>query len=231
MVKKGYTEIVCIIDKSTSMAHTMDEVRSGFEEFIKEQKEQPGNARLTVTTFNHNYDILLDGAPLSEVPNGFLTEKNYNASGCTALLDAVGRTIDSVGERLSDMDESERPEKVIFLIMTDGQENSSQEYVSAVRIAEMVKHQTEKYNWEFMFIGANIDAFAQAHNFGIKIDNAALYNQGRQGGTVDTFKRLTKSVSNYRSCGATRGIDSEDSSGTVTASADKHKLIKGDKSS
>lgn len=150
MSKPGSVEIVAVIDKSGSMSGTEKDVCGGFNGLLKDQRKLPGEVRLTLTLFDTEYNIVHDGVPLSDVPD--LTEATYCPSGMTALHDAVGRTIDAVGKRLAAMPEDERPEKVIFAILTDGLENSSREYTSE-QVAYRLKRQREYYSWEFIFLG------------------------------------------------------------------------------
>ena len=128
--------------------------------------------------FDHEYEVLHDHVALGEVAP--LTDKEYFARGSTALLDAVGRTIDSVGARLAAAPEEERPEHVVFVITTDGRENSSREY-TAQRVREMVEHQQQKYSWQFVFLGANMDAVSEARNLGISAKYAANFTPSHSG--------------------------------------------------
>lgn len=166
MTNANLTEIVCIIDRSSSMYSSTAETIDGFNDFVMEQRSIPGHAKMTVTLFNEKYEILYDGVVLDELPKRPLTKENYVTSGCTALLDAVGRTIDAVGNRLALMDEKHRPGKVIFLIMTDGYENASCDYDKRM-ISKMIERQKKKYDWKFVFMGANIDVFSGAKELNI----------------------------------------------------------------
>jgi len=166
-----YTEIVCVIDKSGSMGAVTKDSISGFNEFLKQQKKLPGNAKFTLVLFDTNYKVVCDGVNIEDAES--LTEKTYQPSGLTALLDAVGKTIDSVGERLSSS--SDKPDKVIVAILTDGEENASTEY-KLETIKSKIEHQQNNYAWEFIYLGANQDSFLEAGKLGIKRSNTFNYN-------------------------------------------------------
>lgn len=159
------TEIVLVVDRSGSMEAIKEDARGAVNQFLEEQKAVDGDARVTLVTFNTEYTSVVEGRDIDDVEP--LAPEDYRPGGMTALLDAVGRTIDAVGERLAETPEDERPAKVAFAVMTDGLENSSKEYVEDGRVKEMIEHQSEKYGWEFFFLGANVDAFAEAQKLGI----------------------------------------------------------------
>jgi len=157
-MKKDLTEIAIILDESGSMSSCKSDMIGGFNEFIETQKKVKGDINVTFVKFSDYYKMINDATPINHVAK--LTNENYTPSNSTALLDAVGKTINSIGDRLSKTNESERPEKVMIVIMTDGEENSSKEFTSKM-ITDMVTHQREKYKWEFIFIGADIAAWGQ----------------------------------------------------------------------
>jgi hypothetical protein len=171
MPKKNLVEIICVIDRSGSMEAIKSDAIGGFNTFLDAQKKLPGEAKMTVVLFNHGYKFIQKGTDIQDVPP--FDQKTYVPEGTTALLDAVGRTIDDTGKRLADTPEGERPEKVIFAILTDGLENASKDYTRE-KIHEMIKHQRENYAWEFIFLAANQDAFAEAEK--ICIDRSMAYN-------------------------------------------------------
>lgn len=177
-MKKGKVEIVAILDKSGSMRGLEEDTIGGFNSFIKAQKNVDGECNVSLYLFDHEYDEIYSGLSLDEVPE--LTNEVYFPRGATALLDAVGKTINSVGNRLSNTPEEERPEQVIFIITTDGIENSSLEFDKS-KILDMVNHQTEKYNWEFIFMGANIDAFGEGGSMGFAANNTVSYSADSRG--------------------------------------------------
>jgi len=197
---KNATKIVMILDKSGSMSSVRSDTIGGFNTFIEEQKKVAGECNVTLVTFNHAYSDVFINKPLKDVE--LLNESTYATGGNTALLDAVGATIDKVGKELADMAEADRPEKVVFVIMTDGEENSSKEYnYSSIR--EKIKHQTEKYGWMFTFLGANIDAISVGANIGISKSFSANYTSN-SAGTTAAYGTMSKKLCSVR-CSATLG--------------------------
>jgi uncharacterized protein YegL len=199
MTDINLTEIVAIIDRSGSMVDLVSETIGGYNSFLKEQKKAPGKANITLVQFDDKYQIDYDGVDINDAKE--LDEKTYVPRGMTALLDAVGKTIITVGERLSKAKEEERPGQVIFLIITDGLENSSREFV-AEKVSEMIKHQTDKYNWTFTFLGGGDAAFNQAKGMGVNVNNSYNY------ATVNTshvYKAASAGVSRRRDA-ASKGI-------------------------
>ena len=188
------SEIICIIDRSGSMAAIAKDAIGGFNTFLEEQKKVPGEATLTLVQFDTEYEVLHENTPLQDVPG--LNENTFLPRGMTALLDAVGKTIDNIGKRLANMPEKNRPQKVIVAILTDGQENSSREY-KLEKIKEMITHQTEKYQWEFIFLGANQDAFEEAAKIGISLQNAVNY-AATPIGVRNAYSDLSNRVSRSR---------------------------------
>lgn len=196
-MNNNLTEIVFILDRSGSMAGLEADTIGGYNAFIEKQKREPGEAQLTTILFDTDYDVIHDAVPLDEVEP--LTSEHYFARGCTALMDAIGRTINAVGARLAATPEDERPGHVVFVITTDGYENSSREFTRD-QIKGMVEHQTNVYNWQFLFLGADIDASQEASSIGISLSAShahgsagyhAMYcavdtavNSVRSGGTV-----------------------------------------------
>lgn len=194
MTKENFTSINVIIDQSGSMHNLAADTVGGFNNFLTDQKALPSEAVLTLCTFNTDYRLVHDFVKLSEVPN--LTSKVYSPNGGTALLDAMGATMTEVGKKLAALDESERPSKVIFLVITDGQENSSHKYTKT-QIADMVKHQSDTYSWEFVFMGANIDSFAEASSLGVSTQNTMNYAP-TAAGTRGLYKTVSENMSSYR---------------------------------
>ena len=179
-MRENLTEMVFVLDRSGSMSGLAADTIGGFNELIEKQKKIEGDAYVTVTTvlFDHEYEVLHDHVALEEVAP--LTDKEYFARGSTALLDAVGRTIDAVGARLAATAEEERPAHVVFVITTDGMENSSREY-TAKRVRGMIEHQQQKYSWQFVFLGANMDAVSEARKLGISAKYAADFTPSHSG--------------------------------------------------
>jgi len=193
-MKKGLSEIICIIDSSGSMDLIKNDAIGGFNSFLEEQKKLPGEATLTLIQFNTDYNVIHENKPLSDVNP--ISDKDYIPMGSTALLDAVGKTVDSTGRRLANTPEENRPEKVIVAILTDGQENASRSY-DLSKISDMISHQKEKYSWEFIFLGANQDAFAEAAKIGIDSKdtiNFAATNDGIR----TAYSNMSDSVRAYR---------------------------------
>lgn len=200
MTKENFTSINVIIDASGSMSHLTHDTIGNFNTFLKEQKEFPGEAVFTLCTFNTDYHLTHDFVKIAGVPN--LDSKAYVPQGGTALLDAMGTTIDSVGRKLAALPEAERPSKVIFLIITDGHENSSKRFDSA-QIKAMVEHQKDVYSWEFVFMGANIDAIAAGTNLGISMHNTLNYSADSVG-TRQLYKSISENMSSYRGSNSSR---------------------------
>ena len=163
-MKDNLTEIVFILDQSGSMDSLRDDTIGGYNSYIEDQKKEDGEAYLTTILFDHRYELLHDHVNIQDVAP--ITTKEYRPGGTTALMDAVGRTINSVGQRLANTPEEERPAHVIFVITTDGYENASREFTRE-QVKRMIKHQQEKYSWQFIFIGAGIDAYAEAESIGL----------------------------------------------------------------
>jgi len=201
-MKENLTEMVFILDRSGSMSNLTKDTIGGFNTMIENQKKEDGEAVLTTVLFDDMYELLHDGVNIQDVKE--LTNKEYYARGMTALLDAIGKTINTVGERLNKTKEEDRPSKIIFVITTDGQENSSKEFTQK-QIKEMIEHQTNTYNWQFMFLGANIDTVSTAQSFGISGQFASNYTANSRG-TDALYTTLSKSVSSYRSVGV---VDSD----------------------
>ena len=160
-MRNDLTDVTVVLDRSGSMQSCRDDAEGGLNTFIEEQKKQPGETLFTLVQFDTEYEFVHKGKPIRDVGPCELVPR-----GMTALLDAVGRAIAETGERLAAMPEPDRPGLVVFVIVTDGQENSSKEYTKP-QIKEMIERQQNDYKWQFTFLGANQDAFAEAHGIGI----------------------------------------------------------------
>lgn len=193
-MKENFTAINVIIDASGSMQSLSKDTIGSFNQFLAEQKIVPGDAVFTLCSFNTDYKLIHDFVKLAGVPN--LDAKAYSPGGGTALLDAMGTTINSVGQKLAAMKETERPSKVIFLIITDGEENSSRTF-SLEQIKSMVQHQSDTYSWQFVFMGANIDAFATGGGMGIARGSTLSYN-ATSVGTKSLYRTVSDGLSDYR---------------------------------
>ena len=195
-MKKGLTELVFILDRSGSMSGLESDTIGGFNSMIARQRETEGEANVTTVLFDDRYEVIHSRFPLEAVRP--MTGEDYYVRGCTALLDAIGRTISDMGNIQKRLPEEMRAEKVIFVITTDGLENASRKY-KIKDIKKMIKRQTQKYDWEFIFLGANIDAIEVAGNMGIKADRAANYHCDEVG-TALNYAVLEETVSRVRSC-------------------------------
>lgn len=171
------TEIIFLLDRSGSMAGLEEDTIGGFNAFIDKQNKLPGITKLTTVLFDHKYELLWDGIDATEA---ILTEKHYFVRGTTALLDAIGKTIVNVQNRLRKTVKDDLPSRIIFVITTDGMENSSREFTRE-KVKELINHQTEHHNWEFIFMGANIDAIQEARYIGICQENAYNFEASKMG--------------------------------------------------
>jgi len=194
-MREDLTAILMILDRSGSMTPLTDDTVGGFNNFIEQQKTEPGEAVVTLVLFNQEYEPVYQARPIRQVEP--LTRRQYNAGGNTALLDAIGRGVHDLGRTLAAIDDKDRPGKVIVVIMTDGEENASREY-SRERIRKIVEEQTNKYSWSFLFLGANIDAFAEARKLGVAAANAANWVADAQG-VQHSLGLISASVALFRS--------------------------------
>ena len=195
-MRKGLTEIVLILDRSGSMSGLEADTIGGYNSLIEKQKKEDGEAYISTVLFDDECEVLHDRVSLDKVNK--MTEEEYYVRGCTALLDAIGGAIHHIGNVHKYAREEDKPEKTLFIITTDGQENSSKRY-SYEKVKHMVERQKEKFGWEFLFLGANIDAVAEAGRFGIKADRAVNYHCDREGTAVN-YQVLSKAVSSVRRC-------------------------------
>lgn len=196
-MKKNLTELVFILDRSGSMQGLEADTIGGFNSMIARQKVMPGEAYVSTVLFNEARKVIHDRMPVGKVAP--MTEKDYQPQGCTALLDAIGQAIHHIGNVHKYAREEDRPEKTVFVITTDGLENASREY-SAAEIKKKIERQREKYGWEFIFLGANIDAVETAAHYGIEKKNAANYCHDAKG-TALGYAALSDAIASVRSCG------------------------------
>ena len=197
-MKQNLTEIVFILDRSGSMAGLEKDTIGGFNAMIEKQKKEPGETLISTVLFDNTTQVIHDRVPLERMKP--LTEKEYFVRGCTALLDAVGGAIHHIGNVHKYTREEDRPERTLFVITTDGMENASRFY-SYDRVKAMIQRQQEKYGWEFLFLGANIDAAEEAGQFGIRPECAADYHADSQGTEV-IYASVCEAVHQVRSCTA-----------------------------
>lgn len=200
-MKKGLTELVFIIDRSGSMCGLESDTIGGYNAMLNKQKGEPGEAIITTVLFDDRYEILHDRINLIGIKP--LTNKEYYTRGTTALLDAIGKTINKIVNVQRNTKEDEQAENIVFVITTDGMENASREY-SYEKVRKLIEHQKSRYGWEFIFLGANIDAEDTAERFGIGRDRAANYNADKEG-TLLNYEVISETVSYLRSNRAISG--------------------------
>ena len=197
-MKKNLTEIVFILDRSGSMAGLEADTIGGFNAMIEKQRKEPGEAIVSTVLFDNECEVTHDRVPLDRVPA--LTEREYFVRGCTALLDAVGGAIHHIGNVHKSAREEDRPEKTLFVITTDGMENASRRFTYD-RLKMMIERQKERYGWEFLFLGANMDAAREAARFGIGADRAANYHADSEGTNV-IYETVSEAITQVRCCAA-----------------------------
>ena len=190
------TELVFILDRSGSMGGLESDTIGGFNSMIEKQKREPGECLVSTVLFDNVSQVIHDRVPLEQVPK--LTDKEYFVRGCTALLDAVGGAIHHIGNIHKYARPEDRPEKTMFVITTDGLENASRRY-GYDKVKAMIERQTERFGWEFIFLGANIDAAKEAARFGISADRAVRY-QSDSVGTALNYEVISEAVSSVRAC-------------------------------
>ncbi len=193
-MKKGFTELVFILDKSGSMAGLESDTIGGFNAMLQKQKAVAGECRITTVLFDNRYELLHDRLDIQAVSP--MTDREYFVGGSTALLDAIGRTIHKMVAVQKNTAEEYRAENVMFVIITDGAENASREY-SVSQVKAMIQREKEKYGWEFIFLGANMDAVETAGWFGISADHAADYVPDGEG-TALNFQMMSETVAAFR---------------------------------
>ena len=193
-MKKNLTELVFIIDRSGSMAGLERDTIGGFNSMIEKQRRENGECLVSVVLFDHERQVLYDRVPLEKIPP--MTERDYCVSGTTALIDALGCGIHHIGNVHKYARREDVPEHTMFIITTDGMENASRRY-SSDKVKAMIERQREKYGWEFLFIGANIDAVETAGRYGIAPDRAVNYNADSEGTRV-VYESVAKAVSSVR---------------------------------
>ncbi|MBU4540583.1 MAG: VWA domain-containing protein [Firmicutes bacterium] len=194
--KTTKTELVFILDKSGSMSGLESDTIGGYNAMLKKQQQAPGAARVTTVLFDDNYEVLHDRIDIQGLAP--ITENEYYVGGCTALLDAIGKTIHKIVNTQRHTKPEYQSDQVIFVITTDGLENASREY-SYEKIKKMIELEKTQYHWEFIFLGANIDALETAARFGIDADRAANYHADGAG-TQLNYRVVSEMVSEFRAC-------------------------------
>ncbi len=197
------TEIVFILDRSGSMSGLESDTIGGFNSMLRKQKKEAGEALVSTVLFDDVCDVIHDRVPMERVPE--LTEETYFVRGNTALLDAVGGAVHHIGNIHKYARDEDRPEKTLFIITTDGMENASRRY-SYEKVRRMVERQKAKYGWEFLFLGANMDAIRAAGHIGIGADRAVTYLCDEEG-TALSFAVMEKAIHHVRGCAAPLATD------------------------
>jgi hypothetical protein len=219
-MKKGLSKFIFVVDRSGSMESVASDIIGGFNQFIKNQKENKiGECRVSFYQFDDVFEEVYKNVLIEDVKD--LTKETFVPRNCTALYDAVGKTVDDVGKELSDLPENERPEKVWIVILTDGLENASVNY-NQQKVREMIKHQQEKYNWLFTYIGANQDSWEVGVSIGVP--GANTYNYVSTGANTGTSNKemwdtLSKKASYCRS------VDSSVTAAAVVSFTDEENEI------
>lgn len=193
-MRKGLTEIIFILDRSGSMSGLEADTIGGYNSMLERQKKEEGEAFVSTILFDDRSEVLHDRVPISKMEP--VTEKEYYVRGCTALLDAIGGAIHHICVVHRYAREEDRPEKTLFVITTDGMENASRQY-SYEKVRKMVERQQKEYGWEFLFLGANIDAISVAGQFGIQKDHAVNF-ENDSAGTRLNYDVLSRAVSHVR---------------------------------
>ncbi len=194
MMRKDLTELVFILDRSGSMSGLENDTIGGFNSMILKQKKEPGNAFVTTVLFDHDCELLHDRINLKNIE--LMTKHDYYVRGSTALLDAIGKSIKKMIHTQKRANENTKAKHVMFVIITDGMENSSMAY-GYEKIRQMIEHQKSHYNWEFIFLGANMDAISTAERFGIQRDRAVNFNADHEG-TILNYEVISDTISHKR---------------------------------
>ena len=197
------TELVFILDRSGSMSGLEKDTIGGFNSMLEKQRKEPGDAVVSTVLFDNETEVIHDRVVIADVPN--LTDKEYFVRGCTALLDAVGGAIHHIGNVHKYARKEDVPEKTLFIITTDGMENASRHYTYD-KVRNMIERQKERYGWEFLFLGANIDAAAEAKRFGIDESMAANYHCDEVG-TVLNYEVISEAITSVRTSAAPLSSD------------------------
>ena len=205
-MKNNTTELVFILDKSGSMEGLEGDTIGGFNAMIDKQKQQDGDCYVSTVLFDDEIQVLHDRVRLESVTK--MTPKDYAVGGCTALIDAIGQAIQHIGKIHKYAKTEDVPEHTMFVITTDGYENASHLYTSA-QVKKMIERQKEKYGWEFLFIGANIDAVETAARYGIDSGRAVNYNADSKGTHV-LYDTVSKAIGKVRCCGSVDASWSEE---------------------
>jgi len=216
-MKTDLCDVSFVLDRSGSMESVRNDTIGGFNAFIEAQQKLPGECLATLAQFDHDYEVVYSGKPIKDVPK--LTAETFVPRGSTALLDAIGRTINETGKRLSAMPEADRPGKVIFVILTDGGENASKEF-NREQVFKMISLQRDTYKWEIVFLGANQDAIKVGGSIGVAAASSMTYASNAQG-TQAVFKSASNYVSRARGGAVNLAFTEEDRKAQAAAGAAK----------
>jgi len=194
-MKNSRTELVFILDMSGSMSDLVSDTIGGFNSMIQKQKKEEGECLVSVVLFNQDQNVLFDRVKIEEISE--MTDKHYCPSGTTALIDALGRAIHHIGNVHKYARQEDRPDHTVFIITTDGMENSSRFY-QADRVRSMVERQKNKYSWEFLFLGANIDAVETTRRYGIDVNKSVRYHNDAKGVAMN-YRVMERAIRMVRS--------------------------------
>ena len=194
MMKKNLTELVFILDRSGSMHGLEDDTIGGFNSMLEQQKDGEGHVFVSTILFNDHSIVIHDRVSINRVEP--MTKQQYRVGGCTALLDAIGGAIQHIGNVHKYARKSDVPKKTLFVIITDGMENASHRY-DLSKVKEMIRHEQEKYGWEFLFLGANMDAVSTAGSMGISCDRAVTFCCDEEG-TALNYEAVGKTITHMR---------------------------------
>lgn len=209
MPNMNLTSINIILDRSGSMNSVRDDVIGGFNVMLAEQKRHPSDARFTLAQFDDEYEVVHNNISLGDVPE--LTEQTFVPRGSTALLDAIGRTLNVTRAELKKLPESTRPGKVIFVVFTDGMENASHEF-SKAQVTKLVDECKTQDEWEFVFIGADLESFAEAHALGVATNGKMMRARKTSRGIREAYEGTSRGLMDYRSKPDPRGFEFVDQS-------------------
>jgi len=188
-----FTEIACVLDRSGSMYSIVNDAIGGFNTFLKEQRELEGNANISIYFFNDRYESLVENIDVKSVKD--LTIDTYRTGGSTALFDSIGKTVINLEQKINDMEV--KPKNTLVVILTDGEENSSKEFTDKTKIKEMIEKKRGEGNWEFLFLAANQDAFAEATSYGMSVGNSMNFTATGDG-VKHAYMKMSKSASKFR---------------------------------